>query len=496
MKYASTRDPSVGITAAEAIAKGISAEGGLFVPEELPRLTESDFLSLAEKRYPDLAFEVLKPFLSAFTDDEIRGWVYGAYGGNFGVEDAVGLAKLGDGEFLLELWHGPTAAFKDMALQILPGMLSASIKKTGFSGRTLILAATSGDTGKAALEGFKDVDGVEIAVFYPQNGVSDMQKLQMATQEGENVRVFAVKGNFDDCQNGVKAVFADSNAVKSAESRGVAFSSANSINWGRLCPQIAYYVFAYARLVKRGEIVCGEEINVTVPTGNFGNILAAYYAREMGTPIKTLICASNANNVLTDFINTGIYDRNREFLTTVSPSMDILVSSNLERLLYHISGNNPALINGWFSSLKETGRYVVGAKITAKMKSAFCGGWCGEDDTKATVREVFGKYNYLMDTHTAVGYKVYRDYAARTGDNAKTVIASTANPYKFGAAVYEALSGKPPAKSDKGFGIIKKLEKLSGVPAPKALTAIKGKKIRFKESVGKDGIKEAVLGML
>jgi threonine synthase len=436
----------------------------------------------------------MKPFLSAFTDDEIRGCVRRAYGGNFDAENIVELVKLGGGVFLLELWHGPTAAFKDMALQILPLLMSAAIKKTGRAGKTLILVATSGDTGKAALEGFRDVEGVEIAVFYPENGVSDVQKLQMTTQEGNNVHVFAVKGNFDDCQSGVKAVFTDADVIKRAELKKTAFSSANSINWGRLCPQIAYYVFAYARMVEQGEIRCGEEINIAVPTGNFGNILAAYYAGEMGVPVKKLICASNANNVLSDFINTGIYNREREFFVTASPSMDILVSGNLERLLYHFSGNDSCSINRWFSALKEKGGYEVSAAVKEKMKSAFYGGWCGEDDTKAAIKEVFDGYGYLLDPHTAVGYKVCRDYARLSGDGAKTLVASTANPYKFSGAVYGALSGETARGG--GFEAIETLEKFTGIPAPKKLTAVAGKEVRFSESVDKNSLREAVLGIL
>lgn len=494
MYYTSTRDSAIRVTAAEAIVKGISPDGGLFVPESRPNLSADDLAGLTDKSYTERAEKVLGLFLPEFEKDELRAALKAAYEENFDKQGAVDLSKLGEYVYALELWHGPTAAFKDMALQLMPRLLKLSLRKTGDDNKTLILVATSGDTGKAALEGFKDAENIEIAVFYPEDGVSDMQKLQMATQEGGNVRVIAVKGNFDDCQNGVKAVFTDAGLIRKAKEKGVEFSSANSINWGRLCPQIAYYVSAYAQLVKLGEIAFGEKVNVSVPTGNFGNILAAYYAKEMGLPLGKLICASNSNNVLTDFINTGVYDRNREFFATVSPSMDILVSSNLERLLYHLSGDDCGIIREWFAALKNDGAFKVGEAVKQTLLKDFYAGWCDEGETKSAIKRVFEKFGYLIDPHTAVGYKVWEDYARETGDKAKTVIAGTANPYKFAAAVYEALTGEKAGKD--GFGTVEKLEKLTGVACPKSLTAIKDKPVRFTESVNKNGITEYVMKFL
>ncbi|MBQ8842297.1 MAG: threonine synthase, partial [Ruminiclostridium sp.] len=331
-------------------------------------------------------------------------------------------------------------------------------------------------------------------VFYPEDGVSDMQKRQMTTQEGGNVNVCAVKGNFDDCQNGVKAIFTDAGLKAELDKMGVVFSSANSIYWGRLSPQIVYYISAYASLIKNGEIEYGEKINIVVPTGNFGNILAAYYAKQMGIPVNKLICASNANNVLTDFINTGVYDRNRQFFTTVSPSMDILISSNLERLLYHLTDGNDATIADWFGKLSKEGKYSVTPEVLEKIKADFYAGCCDDAQTKAAIKEVFDSYSYLMDTHTAVAYKVYQDYKAETGDETKTIIASTANPYKFGAAVYDALGGETEGVDE--FTIIENLEKLTGTTIPAPLAATKGKEIRFKGSVEKQEMPEVVLDFL
>ncbi|MCL2634747.1 MAG: threonine synthase [Oscillospiraceae bacterium] len=493
LNYTSTRNPSINISAAEAIIKGISAEGGLFVPTEIPKLKKSDFLALSEKSYNSRAYDVLKLFLD-FSETELQNCVTNAYGKNFAASDIVEIVKLGSGAYMLELWHGPTAAFKDMALQILPHMLTTSLKKFGVDGKTLILVATSGDTGKAALDGFKDINGINIAVFYPEDGVSDMQKLQMATQEGANVHVFAVKGNFDDCQNGVKAVFTNSEIIAKAAENNIFFSSANSINWGRLCPQIVYYISAYSDMLGQGQIAKDEEINICVPTGNFGNILAAYYAKEMGVPVKKLICASNTNNILTDFINTGIYDRNRKFYTTVSPSMDILISSNLERLLYHLS---PESINQWFTDLREKGRFEVDETVKNTLHNWFYAGWCNEDDTKRTIKEVFDTYDYLIDPHTAVGYKVSEDYRRKTGDKSATIIASTANPYKFGTAVYEALTGNDnPDTPMNEFALITELERISANACPETLTAIMNKPIRFKEVFDKSEIPQAVLKIL
>lgn len=494
MNYRSTRNNQVEVTSAKAIAQGLSDEGGLFVPESLPKLSEADVMGLCDKSYPERAFEIFKLFLTDFTDDEIRYCVNNAYGSNFDTENVSEISHLLTGTYILELWHGPTCAFKDMALQILPYLLTVSAKKTIAGKDIAILVATSGDTGKAALEGFKDVPGTSITVFYPEDGVSDMQKRQMTTQEGSNVNVCAVKGNFDDCQNGVKAIFTDAKLKAELEKMNVVFSSANSINWGRLSPQIVYYISAYASLIKNGEIKYGEPVNIVVPTGNFGNILAAYYAKQMGIPVNKLICASNANNVLTDFINTGVYDRNRSFYTTVSPSMDILISSNLERLLYHLSGENDAQIREWFGKLAKDGKYSVTPEVLEKIRADFYAGYCDDVQTKAAIKEVFESYSYLMDTHTAVAYKVYQDYKNATGDTTKTIVASTANPYKFGAAVMDALGGETKGLDE--FTIIENLEKKTGTTIPAPLAATKNKAVRFTGSVEKQDMPEVVLGFL
>ncbi len=494
MNYRSTRNNQVEVTSAKAIAQGLSDEGGLFVPESLPKLSEADVMGLCNKSYPERAFEIFKLFLTDFTDDEIRYCVNNAYGSNFDTENVSEISHLLTGTYILELWHGPTCAFKDMALQILPYLLTVSAKKTIAGKEIAILVATSGDTGKAALEGFKDVPGTSITVFYPEDGVSDMQKRQMTTQEGSNVNVCAVKGNFDDCQNGVKAIFTDAKLKAELEKMNVVFSSANSINWGRLSPQIVYYISAYASLIKNGEIKYGEPVNIVVPTGNFGNILAAYYAKQMGIPVNKLICASNANNVLTDFINTGVYDRNRSFYTTVSPSMDILISSNLERLLYHLSGENDAQIREWFGKLAKDGKYSVTPEVLEKIRADFYAGYCDDVQTKAAIKEVFESYSYLMDTHTAVAYKVYQDYKKATGDITKTIVASTANPYKFGAAVMDALGGETKGLDE--FTIIENLEKKTGTTIPAPLAATKNKAVRFTGSVEKQDMPEVVLGFL
>lgn len=494
MNYRSTRNNAVSVQSAKAIAQGLSSEGGLFVPESIPKLSKEDVLALCDKSYPERAFEIFKLFLTDFTDDEIRHCVNGAYLKNFDSENVSEISHLLTGTYILELWHGPTCAFKDMALQILPYLLTCSAKKVIDGKEIAILVATSGDTGKAALEGFKDVEGTSITVFYPEDGVSDMQKRQMTTQEGSNVNVCAIKGNFDDCQNGVKAIFTNEELKKILDDMNITFSSANSINWGRLSPQIVYYVSAYASLIKDGEIEYGDKINVVVPTGNFGNILAAYYAKQMGIPINKLICASNANNVLTDFINTGVYDRNREFYTTVSPSMDILISSNLERLLYHLTDGDDKTISEWFGKLAKEGKYSVTPEVLGKIKADFYAGCCNDTETKAAIKEVFEEYSYLMDTHTAVAYKVYKDYKAETGDDTKTIVASTANPYKFGKAVYEALGQNPEGMDE--FTIIEKLEAYTGTKMPAPLAATKDKKVRFSGSVGKLDMSDVVLNFL
>lgn len=495
MNYRSTRNSALKVTSAHAITKGLSDEGGLFVPESIPQFTEAELLAMCDKSYADRAYDIFSRLLTDFTPEEVRHCVDSAYNDkNFDTNNIAEISHLLTGTYVLELWHGPTCAFKDMALQILPYLLTTSAKKTVDGKEIAILVATSGDTGKAALEGFKDVDGTSITVFYPEDGVSRMQKRQMTTQEGKNVHVCAVKGNFDDCQNGVKAIFTDNAFADKLAQNNILLSSANSINWGRLAPQIVYYVSTYVELVKNKELEFGEKINIVVPTGNFGNILAAYYAKLMGIPVNKLICASNSNNVLTDFINTGIYDRNRKFFTTVSPSMDILISSNLERLLYHLSGDNDAVINDWFGKLKTDGRYEISADVKAKVADLFYAGCCSDDDTKSTIKDTFDKYSYLLDTHTAVAVKVYEDYRKATGDDTKTVIASTANPYKFSGAVYEAVGGV--IDTDDEFEIIDRLEKQTNTKMPAPLAATKNKEVRFTGSVEKQDMPGVVLDFL
>ncbi len=494
MFYRSTRNSDVNVTSAQAIAQGISEDGGLFVPSEIPSVTMEDLKKLGEMTYAQRAFFVFSKYLTDYTEAEIRYCVEGAYNTkNFDTDNIAELAHIFDGTYMLELWHGPTCAFKDMALQILPYLLTTATKKIDLDKKVVILVATSGDTGKAALEGFKDVEGTEILVFYPDNGVSEMQKKQMTTQEGENVGVCAIKGNFDDAQNGVKAIFTNKEIGEKLAENGMMFSSANSINWGRLAPQIIYYVSSYAQLLKDGEIAEGEKINIVVPTGNFGNILAGYYAKHMGVPVNKLICASNANNVLTDFLTTGVYDRNRDFHATISPSMDILISSNLERLLYHLSGENDAQIREWFTALAESGRYEVTDDVKAALKEEFCAGYCDDDRTKATIKEYFDKYSYTCDTHTAVAVTVYEDYVKATGDKTKTVIASTASPYKFSGSVLSAVGNN--ADCDE-FGLVDELAKVSKLPVPKSLAELKDKDIRFTEVIAKDEMKDFVFRSL
>lgn len=495
MFYNSTRNSNVRVSSAEAITQGISSEGGLFVPESIPELSLDEIKAVGEMKYADRAAFVFSKFLTDFTDAEIHYCTDNAYNTkNFETESIAELAHLFDGTYMLELWHGPTCAFKDMALQILPYFLTTSAKKIDLDKKIVILVATSGDTGKAALEGFKDVEGTSILVFYPEDGVSPMQKRQMKTQEGQNVGVCAIKGNFDDCQNGVKSIFTDNDVKAILDEKGMMFSSANSINWGRLVPQIVYYISAYAELVKDGEIELGEKINIVVPTGNFGNILAAYYAKHMGIPVNKLICASNINNVLTDFINTGVYDRNRQFYATVSPSMDILISSNLERLLYLMTGKNDAVIRDWFGKLADEGRYEVDDDVKAKLREEFCAGYCDDEQTKAAIHAVYEKYSYTCDTHTAVAVKVYNDYKASTGDTTKTVIASTASPYKFSAAVLEAVDSKKYDIDE--YAMVEKLAELSKLPVPEAIAGLRTKPERFADVIEKTEQKAYVLGKL
>ena len=498
MLYHSTQDKSKSVSSAQAIAQGISKDGGLFVPEGFPKLSSEALRSMLAMDYRERAKFIISMYLTDFTPQEIAECVDSAYtAAKFGGEDPAPLAPVtfnGAEMNLLELWHGPTCAFKDMALQILPHFLTKSLAKVGDGKDAVILVATSGDTGKAALEGFRDVPHTKIIVFYPVNGVSAMQKHQMNTQEGENVYVCAIRGNFDDAQTAVKRIFTDPETNAILEEHGMMFSSANSINWGRLLPQIVYYISAYCDMVNAGKVAFGEKINITVPTGNFGNILAGYYAYEMGLPVKKFICASNSNNVLTDFINTGVYDKNRDFYTTVSPSMDILVSSNLERLLFAMSGNNDAETKGYMDALKKDGVYTVSDSIKEKIQAMFCGGYADEDATKATIHDLYAQQGYLCDTHTAVAVAVCDSYIKATGDTTPVVIASTASPYKFSKAVLEALAEGDLPESE--FDMVEELHRITGAPVPAPLASLRGKAARFGDVTDKEGMQGVVLGAL
>ncbi len=496
MFYTSTRDNSVRVTASKAITDGISPDGGLYIPVEIPALSADELKALCNADYKERAKKVLGLYLTDFTKDELDYCVEGAYkDGKFSSEKVAPVVKLHDNVSILELFKGPTCAFKDMALQILPYLLTVSAKKNLKDKEIVILVATSGDTGKAALEGFKDVDGTKILVFYPVDGVSPMQKLQMTTQEGNNVGVCAIKGNFDDAQTGVKSIFTNKEILKRFEENNLVFSSANSINWGRLAPQIVYYVSAYCDMVNNGSVKFGEKINIVVPTGNFGNILAAYFAKEMGLPVNKLICASNANRVLTDFINSGTYDRNRDFFTTVSPSMDILISSNLERLLYILCGRDADVINDWFSQLKDKGVYTVSDDVNAKIKELFVAGCCDDELTKETINETYNDYDYLADTHTAVAINVCNKYIESTGDMTPVVIASTASPFKFSKAVLGAVETDAKDYADE-FSTVAALEELSSLKAPEQLSALKGKEVRFEKVASKEDMAKVVFDML
>lgn len=495
MMYTSTRDRAVSASAAQAITQGISNEGGLFVPEQLPQFTTDELAAMVSQTYIERAVTVLSRFLTDFTAEEVRDCAQSAYGtGRFLAPEVAPVHSLKDGVHVLELWHGPTCAFKDMALQILPHLMRVSAKKTSDGKEIVILVATSGDTGKAALEGFRDAEHTRILVFYPENGVSPMQKLQMTTQEGSNVGVCAIRGNFDDAQSGVKAIFTDPHMRAVLAEQGMMFSSANSINWGRLVPQIVYYFSAYCDLLKAGKIAMGDPVNVAVPTGNFGNILAAYYAREMGVPIAKLICASNCNNVLTEFIRTGTYDRQRAFHTTVSPSMDILISSNLERLLYHLSDGDAALVADLMEQLKTQGKYTVPTALADKVRALFDAGWCDDDTTKQTIRTTFDEQGYLCDTHTAVAVAVCDEYRRNTGDTTPIVLASTADPYKFSASVLDAL-GAAKAEEDE-FDKVDRLNALTGAPVPPSLSALKGRTPRFTQVCDRDTMEQTVRALL
>lgn len=495
MLYRSTRNADEKVSAAEAIVKGISNDGGLFVPCEIPKVSVEDIEKLVKCDYKARAKAIISMFLTDFTDDEISYCVNGAYENSFSSPDVAPVHFLNDTANILELWHGPTCAFKDMALQILPYFMTVSIKKCKIDKEIVILVATSGDTGKAALEGFADVPGTRILVFFPENGVSKIQKLQMLTQNGGNVGVASVFGNFDDAQTGVKRIFGDKEYNKVLEENGFRLSSANSINWGRLLPQIVYYFSAYCDMVKAGKIKVGDKINICVPTGNFGNILAAWYGKKMGLPVNKFICASNSNNVLTDFIKTGIYNKNRDFKTTVSPSMDILISSNLERLLSDIT-DDEAKVSEWMKLLNIEGKYEVDGATKKVVSENFFGGFCDDKATSETINSVWNEYKYLMDTHTAVGYNVYTQYKEATGDATPTVIASTANPYKFNSAVLGAIGCNKNIDSMDEFDVLYTLNEVSGLEIPKSLAELKNNAIRFDKKCEKQDMINVVSEML
>lgn len=497
MNYQSTRDKSISVSSAQAIKTGLSAEGGLFVPESFPTVSLKEIKELSSKSYNERAYFVLSKFLTDFTEEELKDCIEKAYKKEkFGTSSIAPLYKLSNTTYFLELWHGPTCAFKDMALQILPHLLTTSMKKTNEDKEIVILVATSGDTGKAALEGFRDVNGTRIIVFYPDNGVSEIQKLQMVTQEGNNVNVAAVRGNFDDAQNGVKKIFTDNEYKSLLDRNHFKLSSANSINWGRLVPQIVYYFSAYAELLKNNEITAGDKINVVVPTGNFGNILAAYYAKKMGLPIAKFICASNENNVLTDFINTGIYNKNRDFHTTISPSMDILISSNLERFLYDLTERDDKVITDLMNSLNTKGSYEIPENIKQKMQSEFYAGCCDDAETMATIKKCAAEYDYVIDTHTAVAKFVYDKYVAETGDTTKTVIASTASPFKFNQSVLIALKDHTAVVGKDEFTLLSELSEESNMQIPKSLYELKDKSIVFDLVCDKDEMHQIVSDFL
>ena len=466
--YKSTRDDSVKVTASQAILKGLAPDGGLFVPESIPSFDKS-LEELSKMSYKEVAYEVMKLMLDDFTEEELKACIDKAYDEKFDTDVIAPLVKA-DGAYYLELFHGATIAFKDMALSILPHLLITSAKKNDVHNEIVILTATSGDTGKAALAGFADVKGTRIIVFYPKNGVSPIQEKQMVTQKGDNTYVIGIKGNFDDAQTGVKKIFGDKELEKEMAEAGFQFSSANSINIGRLVPQIVYYVYAYAKLLENEEIQAGEEINVTVPTGNFGNILAAFYAKNMGLPINKLICASNENKVLYDFFTTGEYDRNREFVLTTSPSMDILISSNLERLIYRIAGNSAKKNSELMESLKNTGKYEITPEMKAQL-SDFYGNYATEAEDAATIKKLYEDTGYVIDTHTAVAATVYEKYKKETGDDTVTVIASTASPYKFTRSVMDAIDSKYDSMTD--FELVDELSKISNVAVPQAIEDIR-----------------------
>ena len=494
MNYVSTRDKSLRMTAAQAIVRGLAPDGGLMTPEAFLHLPHGALEQLKDMSYQQRAVYVMQSFLQDFSSAELSAFAAAAYGnGNFSHPDVAPVRPVDGNTWCLELWHGPTCAFKDMALQMLPHLLTASLTKTAEDKTVCILVATSGDTGKAALEGFRDVERTRILVFYPKDGVSAIQELQMVTQEGGNVGVCSVVGNFDDAQTGVKKLFSDRALAEELAGRGYFLSSANSINWGRVLPQVVYYVSAYCDLLKSGAIQAGQQVNVCVPTGNFGNILAGYYARKMGVPIKTLLCASNANNVLTDFLHTGVYDRNRAFYNTMSPSMDILISSNLERMLFEMTGGDDAAVRDYMGRLNTAGRYQVSDEVKEKLDGVFASGCCDDRETAQVIGEVWKEKGYLIDPHTAVAFGVLDKYRKGTGDNTPALVVSTASPFKFCSSVLPALGVTQLAQ---GTGILDQLTQVTGVEAPAPLAGLKDRKVRFQIVTEKEHMVDQVLEML
>ncbi len=489
MNYISTRGGSNrDATSAYAIKTGLASDGGLFMPESIPTLSENELSELMELSYPERAANILSKFLTDYTYDELLEDARAAYSEEKFGTSAAPVTKLDSDNYMLELWHGPTCAFKDMALQIMPRLFTRALRKCGEEKCAMILVATSGDTGKAALEGYRDVDGTKIKVFYPVNGVSRVQKLQMQTQEGKNVSVSGIVGNFDDAQSGVKRIFADPDMAKRLADENVFLSSANSINWGRLVPQIVYYVSAYCDMVKCGAVRLGDRIDISVPTGNFGNIFAAYIAKLMGLPLERLVCASNVNNVLTDFLKSGVYDKNRDFHATISPSMDILISSNLERLLYVTLGTEKTA--GYMKKLNECGRYEISAEELAKINDSFIGYYTNEDETKATISKIYKEKGCLIDTHTAVAVHAAECYANEFKAGRKILSVSTASPYKFASDVFAAVAGKLPSDE---LSALKELSALTGVEVPRPLASLEGKHVLHSETIDKREMENAVL---
>lgn len=485
--YKSTRNSSIRVSASQAILKGLSDEGGLFIPERIPTL-DIPMDEIAGMTYAETAYEVMSRFYTDFTEEELKNCIARAYDSKFDTEVIAPLVEA-DGAYYLELFHGPTIAFKDMALSILPHLMITSARKNNVKNDIVILTATSGDTGKAALAGFAKVEGTKIIVFYPKNGVSAIQERQMVTQEGDNTFVVGIHGNFDDAQTGVKKIFADKEFAKELDAKGYQFSSANSINIGRLIPQVVYYVYAYGVMVKEGRISAGEKINVVVPTGNFGNILAAYLAKHMGVPIDKLVCASNHNKVLYDFFKTGEYNRNREFYLTTSPSMDILISSNLERLIYLIAGCDDAKNTELMKKLNSEGSYIITDEMKENLDD-FIGGFATEEETAERIKALYEKTGYVLDTHTAVASHVYEQYVKETGDTTKTVIASTASPFKFGQSVMEAIDGK--VHDEDMFELVETLSKTANVAIPNAVEELKTAPVLHDNICEKDGMKDII----